>query len=402
MCAPTLRRLLSEREYRQAEASVLNAHYTDPGIAAQMWAALRHAGFSGGRVLEPGCGCGTFIGLAPDGRGHGRCRGRPAHRRGSPRALYPDAQIRSEGFETTRVPQNAFVATIGNVPFGDFPVYDPAHNPDRHSIHNYFILKSLALTAPGGYVAVITSRYTMDTLDPRARAAMAATADFLGGVRLPDSAFTAVAGTTVVTDILLFRKRDDAADAAPLAGVARRARGRAARRPGDRRPAAARGAGVDQPVLRRQPRPGAGHPRRRPRSTRSVHAAGDRRPHPLQPGPESAHQLTEIIDTARAAGRGLDRDGHGRGDGRVPGVRAGPGDRRRRRRRDPSRHPALPRGPRPDRALVGRRAGSTTTPPRPGSAKPANSSSCATSPPASSTPNSTPPPPCAAISYAPC
>ncbi|MDN5930238.1 MAG: hypothetical protein L0I24_04120 [Pseudonocardia sp.] len=204
-----LRGLMTEGEYRQAEASILNAHYTDPAVAAQMWTALRRAGFSGGRVLEPGCGSGTFIGLAPGdavmvGVEDDSFTARIAT------ALYPAAQVRNEGFESTRVAQNAFVATVGNVPFGNFPVYDPAHNADRHSIHNYFILKSIALTAPGGYVAAITSRYTMDALDPRARTAMAARADLIGAVRLPGSAFKSVAGTTVVTDILLFRKRAEA------------------------------------------------------------------------------------------------------------------------------------------------------------------------------------------------
>ena len=205
-----LRELLADDEYRAAEASILNAHYTDPAVAAQMWSALVQAGFDGGRVLEPGCGAGTFIGLAPSDAVMVGVEADPLTARIAA-ALYPDAQIRSEGFETTRVAENAFVATVGNVPFGDFPVYDPAHNPDRFSIHNYFIVKSIALTAAGGYVAVITSRYTMDALDTRARAAMAARADLLGAVRLPDTAFKSVAGTTVVTDLLLFRKREDGA-----------------------------------------------------------------------------------------------------------------------------------------------------------------------------------------------
>ena len=205
-----LRELLADDEYRAAEASILNAHYTDPAVAAQMWSALVQAGFDGGRVLEPGCGAGTFIGLAPSDAVMVGVEADPLTARIAA-ALYPDAQIRSEGFETTRVAENAFVATVGNVPFGDFPVYDPAHNPDRFSIHNYFIVKSIALTAAGGYIAVITSRYTMDALDTRARAAMAARADLLGAVRLPDTAFKSVAGTTVVTDLLLFRKREDGA-----------------------------------------------------------------------------------------------------------------------------------------------------------------------------------------------
>lgn len=209
-----LHEVLTEGEYRQAEASILNAHYTDPAVAAQMWTALRRAGFSGGRVLEPGCGSGNFLGLAPPdavmvGVENDSLTAMIAG------ALYPQAQVRNEGFETTRVAENAFVATVGNVPFGNYPVYDPAHNAARHSIHNYFILKSLALTAPGGYVAAITSRYTLDALDSRARAAMAARADLVGAIRLPGSAFKTVAGTTVVTDILLFRKREEGAPSDP-------------------------------------------------------------------------------------------------------------------------------------------------------------------------------------------
>ena len=120
-------------------------------------------------------------------------------------ALYPSAQIRTKAFETTRVPENSFAAAVGNVPFGRYVVHDPAHNAARHSIHNHFILKSLALTAPGGYVAVLTSRYTLDSASDKARREMAARADLIGAMRLPSQAFTRVAGTAVVTDLLVFR-----------------------------------------------------------------------------------------------------------------------------------------------------------------------------------------------------
>jgi N12 class adenine-specific DNA methylase len=123
--------------------------------------------------------------------------------------LYPSAQIRNEGFEQTRVPENSFTATIGNVPFGGFSLRDPAHNPAGHNIHNHFILKSVALTAPGGYVATISSHFTMDAGKQRARRDIAAIADLVGAVRLPTKAFARVAGTDVVTDILLFRTRED-------------------------------------------------------------------------------------------------------------------------------------------------------------------------------------------------
>lgn len=202
-----LRETLDPDTYRAAEASILNAHYTDPLIAQAMWDALRQAGLQGGRVLEPGCGAGTFIGLAPDDAVMVGVDNDPITA-SIAAALYPQAQIRSEGFETTRVPADSFVATIGNVPFGNFTLIDPAHNPGRFSIHNHFIDKAISLTAPGGYVTVLTSRYTMDSLDSRARRAMAAHADLIGAVRLPSTAFKRVAGTEVVTDILVLRRKD--------------------------------------------------------------------------------------------------------------------------------------------------------------------------------------------------
>lgn len=202
-----LRALLSQQEWGQARRNTLNAHYTDPAIAQAMWTALGDAGFSSGRVLEPGCGSGTFLAYAPEsaqmvGVELDSTTAQVAA------ALHPTAQIRNEGFETTHVPQQSFAATIGNVPFGDFRLYDQAHNQGRHSIHNHFIIKALDLTAPGGYVAVITSRYTMDAKDPRARKEIAAAADLVGAVRLPTGAFSRVAGTEVVTDILVLRRRE--------------------------------------------------------------------------------------------------------------------------------------------------------------------------------------------------
>lgn len=203
-----LQDVLTPEDYRAAEASVLNAHYTDPKIAAAMWHALSEAGFSGGRVLEPGCGSGTFIGLAPQEAVMVGVENDPTTAAVAA-ALYPSAQVRSEGFETTRVPGASFAAVIGNVPFGQFTVYDPAHNPQRFSIHNHFIIKSLDLTAPGGYVMVLTSRYTLDNVDSKARRAIAERADLLGAVRLPTAAFRRVAGTEVVTDVLVLRRRDE-------------------------------------------------------------------------------------------------------------------------------------------------------------------------------------------------
>ena len=202
-----LRALLDSEQWRQAKASTLNAHYTDPAIAQAMWSAMTRAGFNDGLVLEPGCGSGTFIGLAPPGAQMVGVELDPttaqiAH------LLYPDAQVRLEGFETTRVPEGSFAAVIGNVPFGGFTVHDPIHNPARHRIHNHFLLKSLNLTAPGGYVMAITTAGTLDAASDKARRDMHAVADLVGAVRLPSTAFERVAGTQVVTDVLVFRRRE--------------------------------------------------------------------------------------------------------------------------------------------------------------------------------------------------
>lgn len=202
-----LQEALGPRDYRAASASTLNAHYTDPAIAERMWKALQHAGFQDGRVLEPGCGAGTFIGLAPQSAQMVGVEKDPISAAVAA-YLYPSAQVRSEGFETTNVPNGSFAAVIGNVPFGDFALRDPAYNPKRLSIHNHFIVKSLDLTAPGGYVVVLTSRFTLDNVDSKARNEIAARADLLGAVRLPTSAFRRVAGTEVVTDILVLRRRE--------------------------------------------------------------------------------------------------------------------------------------------------------------------------------------------------
>ncbi|REK78755.1 helicase [Rhodococcus erythropolis] len=203
-----LESLLTSQQWNQARFTTVNAHYTDPAIVSVMWDALDRAGFSGGRVLEPGCGAGTFIGHAPEsatmvGVELDSTTARIAA------ALYPSAQIRNEGFQHTRVPEDSFTATVGNVPFGALRLHDPAHNKSNLSIHNHFINKSLALTAPGGYVAVISSAFTADAADPRARKEMAERADLIGAVRLPTGAFARVAGTEVVTDVLVFRVREE-------------------------------------------------------------------------------------------------------------------------------------------------------------------------------------------------
>lgn len=202
-----LRELLTDEQYRHAEASILNAHYTDPAVASAVWDALGAAGFRGGRVLEPGCGSGTFISHAPASVAMVGVESDDITA-SIVSLLYPSAHVRHEGFETTRLPEAGFTAAIGNVPFGRYALTDPIHNPGRHSIHNHFILKSLALVAPGGYVAVLTSRYTLDAAKSAARTQIAEQADLIGAVRLPSKAFSRVAGTDVVTDLLILRRRD--------------------------------------------------------------------------------------------------------------------------------------------------------------------------------------------------
>ncbi|MGW5384072.1 UvrD-helicase domain-containing protein [Nocardia sp. NPDC003963] len=199
--------LLDDNAREAALDSVLSAYYTDPAIVAAMWSALGAAGFSGGRVLEPGAGTGTFAGLAPRSAEMVCVENEPISARIA-HHLYPSALVRLEGFEHTKLPPDSFVATVGNVPFGKFEVRDPTYNPRGHSIHNAFILKSLAMTAPGGYVAVVTSSWTMDAENDLARRDMHAVADFVGAVRLPSKAFSRVAGTSVVCDIVILRKRD--------------------------------------------------------------------------------------------------------------------------------------------------------------------------------------------------
>ncbi|MEV6928445.1 UvrD-helicase domain-containing protein [Dactylosporangium sp. NPDC051485] len=206
-----LQQLLGDDAYRAARATTLNAHYTDPRLAAVVWAALGTLGFDGGSVLEPGCGSGNFLAGAPAGTRLLGVEVDPLTARIA-QARFPHADIRSESFADTQLPDAGLDLVIGNVPFGSHKLHDPAHNPRRrHSIHNHFILKALAATRPGGLVALITSRYTMDGRDDahqEARHQMAALADLVGAVRLPSGAHQAAAGTDVVTDLLVFRRRE--------------------------------------------------------------------------------------------------------------------------------------------------------------------------------------------------
>ncbi|MGA2455025.1 MAG: helicase-related protein [Solirubrobacteraceae bacterium] len=202
-----LRSLLSDAEWDAAARTTINAHYTDPLIARQMWRALNDLGFTGGAVLEPGSGAGTFIGLAPESAQMTGVELDPLTASIST-ALYPHASIRAESFADTRLPEGTFDAAIGNVPFGNVTLHDPVHNPTRQSMHNHFILKSLRLTRPGGLMAVLTSHFTMDAQNPGARREMGELADLLGAVRLPTGAHRRAAGSDVVTDLLILRRRE--------------------------------------------------------------------------------------------------------------------------------------------------------------------------------------------------
>lgn len=199
--------LLSVEEYRAAERNTLNAHYTDPALVTAIWGGLGELGLDSGRILEPGCGTGNFLGLAPTAAELVGVEVDPTSA-GIAAALYPEAQILAESFADTRAADAAFDAAVGNVPFGNITLTDARHNPSGQSMHNHFITKSLHLTKPGGMVAVLTSRYTLDARNPAARREMAALADVVGAVRLPAGAHQRTAGTEAVTDLLILRRRE--------------------------------------------------------------------------------------------------------------------------------------------------------------------------------------------------
>ena len=212
-----LKSLLSEEEYKSARASTLNAHYTSPTVIKAIYEAVENMGFRSGNILEPACGVGNFFGLLPEAMASSKLygveldsiTGRIAQQ------LYPQANIAVRGFEKTNYPGDFFDLAVGNVPFGNYPVNDPAYNKLHFSIHNYFAAKMLDKVRPGGIVAFVTSRYTLDSKNPDTRRYLAQRAELLGAVRLPNNAFKANAGTEVVCDILFFQKRDHLIDIVP-------------------------------------------------------------------------------------------------------------------------------------------------------------------------------------------
>ena len=211
-----LKGLLSEDEYAAARSSTLNAHYTSPTVIHAIYDAVEKIGFRSGNILEPSMGVGNFFGMLPDTMQDSRLygveldsiTGRIAQK------LYPQADITVAGFETTDR-RDFYDLAVGNVPFGNYKVADKAYNKFGFSIHNYFFAKAIDQVRPGGIVAFVTSRYTMDSKDSTARKHIAERADLLGAIRLPNNAFKANAGTEVVSDIIFLQKRDRPIDREP-------------------------------------------------------------------------------------------------------------------------------------------------------------------------------------------
>jgi N12 class adenine-specific DNA methylase/predicted RNA methylase len=208
--------LLSHAELATARRNTLNAHYTDAALVQEIWAGARQFGFERGRVLEPGCGSGNFIGFAAGGARITGVEMDPVTA-GIAAALYPEAEIRVESFAESRDSDGTYDLAIGNVPFGRAVLHDRRHNAGGHTIHNHFVVKSLHLTRPGGLVMVLTSRYTMDARNPAARREIASLADLVGAIRLPSRAHQRAAGTGVVTDLLVLRRREPGRQPDPTA-----------------------------------------------------------------------------------------------------------------------------------------------------------------------------------------
>ncbi len=206
-----LKELLTGEEYGLARASTLNAHYTSPTVIRAIYETVGNMGFSTGNILEPACGVGNFMGLLPDSMAESRLygveldsiTGRIA------KQLYPDADIRVCGFESTDFEDNTFDVAVGNVPFGSYKVADKRYDKYNLLIHDYFFLKTLDKVRPGGIVAFVTSKGTLDKANPEVRKLIVQRAELLGAMRLPCNAFLANAGTEVTTDILFLKKREE-------------------------------------------------------------------------------------------------------------------------------------------------------------------------------------------------
>ena len=212
-----LKDLLATEEYESARATTLNAHYTSPTVIKAIYKAALNMGFKSGNVLEPSCGTGNFFGLVPESMSESKLfgveidsvTGRIA------RQLYQKSNIIVQGFERTELPDSFFDLAIGNVPFGSYGVVDKRYDKHKFHIHDYFFARTLDKVRPGGIIAFVTSRFTLDKKDPSVRRYIAQRADLLGAIRLPMTAFKANAGTEVTADIIFLQKRDRIADIEP-------------------------------------------------------------------------------------------------------------------------------------------------------------------------------------------
>ncbi len=212
-----LKNLLDEKEYSQARESTLTAFYTPPVVIGSMYKALENIGLKTGNILEPSCGVGNFIGMLPDsledcklyGVELDSISGRIA------RQLYQKSTVAVQGYEDTNLPNSFFDVAVGNVPFGDFKVLDKKYDKHKFLIHDYFFAKTLDKVRPGGVIAFITSKGTLDKENPSVRKYIAQRADLLGAIRLPNNTFKANAGTEVTSDIIFLQKRDSITDIEP-------------------------------------------------------------------------------------------------------------------------------------------------------------------------------------------
>lgn len=205
-----VRDALTEAEYEAARASTLNAHFTSPIVVKAMYEALANMGFSDGNVLEPSCGTGNFFGLLPESMRSSALYGvelDPTTARIA-QLLYPQADIRATGFESTDFPDDFFDVAVGNVPFGSYQIADKRYDEHRFLVHDYFFARSLDLVRPGGLVAFVTSKGTLDKKNPSVRRYLAERAELVGAIRLPNTAFEANAGTRVTADIIFLQKRE--------------------------------------------------------------------------------------------------------------------------------------------------------------------------------------------------
>lgn len=212
-----LKELLDADEYASARASTLNAHYTSPTVIKAMYACLENMGFQTGNILEPACGIGNFFGLIPDRMKNSKLYGIELDSISGriAKQLYQQANIAIQGFEETNLPDSFFDLAIGNVPFGSYGVADKKYDKYKFLIHDYFFAKTLDKVRPGGIIAFITSKGTMDKQNPEVRRYIAQRAELLGAVRLPNNAFLANAGTEVTADIIFLQKRDRVIDIEP-------------------------------------------------------------------------------------------------------------------------------------------------------------------------------------------